>query len=166
MTGKILKISLWCVASLLCLQAVNAQNPADEPLVEEPTIIDHINDCGKNVIIVDEQVRGLLEPAGNVESEKKTSTGRRIVYRVQVFSDNKGERSRQEAISKERTVKHRFSDYPTHVVYSSPYWRLQVGSFNSQPEAEELAQRMKKAFPAYSREIHVVRARVSIRTEN
>lgn len=130
---------------------------------EQVTIVDHIQDTSGNVIVLDDDMLQLLIPGKSAQNEdKKASTGKRTVYRVQVFSDNRAERSKQEARVRESNVKRRFPDQPTYVVYSSPYWRLQVGSFLSQAEANELAAKIKRAFPSYAKETHVVRARVTI----
>jgi hypothetical protein len=54
-----------------------------------------------------------------------------------------------------------FPTYATYVAYASPYWRLRVGDFRSQYEAEKAAAEIRKAFPRYAKEVRVVRDRVN-----
>lgn len=142
-----------------CFQTLSAQSP------EAPTIVDHLRKSGRHVIIGSDELIDLLSPDENdgSDTEKKRST-MRTVFRVQVFSDNKGERSRDEGEKKKRAVQRRFPEYPVSLGWDSPYWKVKVGIFNSHDEAAEAAARIKKAFPSYAREVHVIRDRV--RTSN
>lgn len=93
--------------------------------------------------------------------ETKTAIKKIGGFRVQVFSDNNAKTAKNEARTKARAIASTFPQYPTYVVYSSPYWRLKVGDFHSQEEAEVAANQIKKAFPSYAREIRVVRDRIN-----
>lgn len=79
-----------------------------------------------------------------------------------MFSDNNTRTAKTEANSKQRIISSRFPQYQTYVMYTSPYWRLKVGDFRTQQEATAAADELRKAFPAYSKEIRVVRDRVNI----
>lgn len=70
--------------------------------------------------------------------------------------------AKNEARTKSRHISARFPQYRTYVLYTSPYWRLKVGDFRTRQEADEAAGEIRKAFPAYSKEIRVVRDRVNI----
>lgn len=82
-------------------------------------------------------------------------------YRVQVFSDNNPRTAKNEARAKAREISQAFQHLRTYVVFTAPYWRLRVGDFKSAEEAESVASQIKKHFPAYSREIRVVRDRIN-----
>lgn len=146
-------------ALALVLSAGSSSVMAQDPAPREATIVDHITEGGRNVVVSSDAIMNLIVPDRTAAPEKKTTSGKIVVYKVQVFSDNKAERSRQEARRIERQIAAKFPDYSTSVDYVTPYWRLVVGSFRTSGEAEELAVKLRKAFPAYSREIHVVRAR-------
>lgn len=83
-------------------------------------------------------------------------------YRVQVFSDNNVRTAKSEARTKSRNISARFPQYKTYVMYTSPYWRLKVGDFRNKQEADDAAEELRRAFPAYSKEIRVVRDRINI----
>ena len=82
-------------------------------------------------------------------------------YRVQVFSDNNQRTAKGEARSKERQLRGAFPELGTYVVYNSPFWRLKVGDFRTQHEAEAIADEIKSRFPSFAREVRVVRDRVN-----
>lgn len=140
--------------------ALNAQTPEVAPT---PPIVGHITASQRNVIQASPEILNLLNPSASGENmDERRRSSMRTVYRVQVFSDNHGERSRSEGERKKFAVQRRFPDYPVALGWDSPYWKVKVGIFSSHAEATEAAARIKKAFPAYAREIHVIRDRVKI----
>ncbi len=159
-------LSAIAIALSMGLSEASAQTAATatEPRTEEPAmnIIEHISIGTDNEIILPEALRELLNynKDGNEDNKSKNS---RVGYRVQVFSDNNARTAKNEARSKSRSITERFPDYPAYVIFSSPYWRLRVGDFRTQEEAREAAEEIRKAFPAFGKEIHVVRDRINIR---
>lgn len=81
-------------------------------------------------------------------------------YRVQIYADNNVRIAKNEARYRERAIGEAFPQWSTYVTYSSPYWRLRIGDFRSQYDAEKAAAEIKKAFPNYSREVRVVRDQI------
>lgn len=132
------------------------------------TIVDHITSGNTNIIQQpDQMLKRLLPVESPVEEESKEEpvrpvNGRMAGYRVQVFSDNNARTAKNEARSKQRVISSRFPKYQTYVMYTSPYWRLKVGDFRTQQEANAAADELRRAFPSYSKEIRVVRDRVNI----
>ena len=139
-----------------CVSSAYAQMPDSL----NRSIVDHIKDGGRHQLVMTDSVAMLLKPITNVE---QLNSGRmRTYFRVQVFSDSKGERSRQEGLRKRSAVARRFTDYPIELKWDSPYWQLRVGKFETREDADEAANEIKKAFPSYSKEIHVVRQRMKV----
>lgn len=97
------------------------------------------------------------KPAAEVAGSKSRVAG----YRVQVFSDNNSSTAKNEARAKARNISERFPEWRTYVIYNSPYWRLKVGDFRTQREADDAAEDIKKAFPSYGKEVRVVRDRIN-----
>ncbi|MEZ3563408.1 SPOR domain-containing protein [Duncaniella muricolitica] len=133
------------------------------------TIVDHITEGTANTVTQPEALlKRLCKIVDNTEKEDRTEepskpvAGRLAGYRVQVFSDNNVRTAKAEAASKQRVISARFPQYQTYVRYTSPYWRLKVGDFRTQQEANAAAEELRKAFPAYSKEIRVVRDRISM----
>lgn len=141
--------------------------PAAIAETEVVTIVDHITSGTSNVINQPEELLKRLLPVEGVEEESKEEiarpvNGRMAGFRVQVFSDNNARTAKNEARSKQRIISSRFPQYQTYVMYTSPYWRLKVGDFRTQQDANAAADELRRAFPAYSKEIRVVRDRVTV----
>lgn len=149
---------LFAFASLFAGTTASAQEP-QEKLGEKTSIVEHITADSVNVIIMPDELFELLKyEKVSDDRERKGNIG----YRVQVFSDNNARTAKNEARSKSRNIGARFPQYRTYVMYTSPYWRLRVGDFTSETEAEAAAADLRRAFPAYSREIRVVRDRINL----
>ena len=140
-----------------------------------PDIVSHITADGVNTISQPAALARLLRysPEGAVTSqtEEQASEAEETVnaggiekiagFRVQVFSDNKPA-AKGEARSKGRNISAKFPEYRTYVKYTPPYWRLRVGDFRTRREADDAADELRRAFPAYASEIRVVQDRVTI----
>ncbi|WP_287936408.1 SPOR domain-containing protein [Duncaniella freteri] len=153
----------------LCLTVISAATVRAEETAVAVTIVDHITAGTSNVINQPEALLKRLMPIVDSDNEESTHDehsrpigGRMAGYRVQVFSDNNVRTAKAEAGSKQRIISARFPQYQTYVRYTSPYWRLKVGDFRTQQEANDAADELRKAFPAYSKEIRVVRDRISL----
>lgn len=83
-------------------------------------------------------------------------------YRVQVFSDNNPRTAKNEAHSKAAAIGEAFPQWATYITYDSPYWRLRVGDFRTYDDATRAVVDLKNAFPAYRRELRVVRDRIKV----
>ena len=94
-------------------------------------------------------------------SQKVRSKG--VGYRVQVFADNNARSAKTEARQREKSISGAFPQYSTYVTYASPFWRLRVGDFKSQYDADKAAAEIKRQFPGYAREVRVVRDRVNVK---
>ena len=62
---------------------------------------------------------------------------------------------------RERNIISRFPQMRPYIGYKAPSWRLRVGDFRTRDEAEEMLKQLKKAFPAYSRELTIVVDRIN-----
>lgn len=139
-------------------------------VADEQTIVEHITSVNSNEIIMPDELLKRVSPDSDVPVEDKTrevrpASGRMAGYRVQVFSDSNTRTAKATANSKARQLRSRFPQYQTHVMFSSPYWRLRVGDFRTHAEAEAAASLIRSAFPAMSKEIRVVKDRVTIVAE-
>lgn len=133
-------------------------SPLAKAETEIVTIVDHITGGNSNVVNQPEKMlRRLMPAAAPAEEEKEKEevarpvNGRMAGYRVQVFSDNNARTAKNEARSKQRVISSRFPNYQTYVMYTSPYWRLKVGDFKTQREANAAAEELRKAFPPTAR---------------
>lgn len=100
---------------------------------------------------------------GETEKPRPSRSSKAVGYRVQIFADNNSRTAKSEARQRERALGQAFPEFGTYVYYDSPYWRLRVGDFRSQYDAEKAASEIRKSFPAYAKEVRVVRDRVNVR---
>ncbi len=157
---KLLFITL--VYSILGFGVMFGQSSVEEQAFGQESIVDHICAENGNSVVADAEILQLLKyDKGAAETVRNPRVG----YRVQVFSDNNPRTAKNEARSKSRVISARFPEYATYVVFASPYWRLRVGDFHSQEAAAEAAEAIKREFPSYGKEIHVVRDRINTATE-
>lgn len=96
-------------------------------------------------------------------TESRPRGGKIVGYRVQVYADNNVRSAKSEARQRERMVGGTFPQWDTYVTYASPYWRLRIGDFRTQYEAERAAADIRRQFPRYAKEVRVVRDRVNAR---
>ncbi len=148
---------------------MRAQNNAD--------IVDHITADGVNTIVQPEALRKLI--AGSrlnpptvirlppTKQWKLPNTPLRPAPRLpdsvcRCFPTIISARPKNEARTKARIIGERFPELRTYVTYTSPYWRLKVGDFRTQRDAQAAADDIRQAFPSYGKEIRVVRDRVNL----
>lgn len=150
---SVLSILMSCCA----MAGVSENNP------DRQTIVDHITADGVNVVV---QPAGLAERLlfddTPVEKNDNRVLKGNVGYRVQLFSDNNSRTAKNEARAKERRVIARFPQYRSYVMFKAPYWRLRVGDFRTQQEANAAAEEIRRAFPSYSKEIRVVQDRINL----
>lgn len=84
-----------------------------------------------------------------------------VGYRIQVFSDKNQRTAKNEALSKERSIKESFPELGTYITYNAPSWRLRVGDFRTREEAVAVLGILKEAFPGYASEMIVVVDRIN-----
>lgn len=125
-------------------------------------ILEEITSDSIIVIIQPDKLIERIEWEEADDTDHRPATGRMAGYRVQVFSDGNQRTARNEARRKAMMIGSRFPQYRTYTSFSSPYWRLRVGDFRTQKEAQAVAADIKSAFPSFAKEIRVVRDRVLI----
>lgn len=150
-TKKIL-IILFMIAGF-AIPVISQTKPAED----KPNIVDHIISDSLSVVVMEPGMEWLLE-----YDEPGPKRPANLGYRVQVFSDSNQRTAKNEARTKQRSVASRFSKYPIYVTFASPYWRVKVGDFVKMEEAEELAKKIRRAFPSFAREVRVVRDRINL----
>lgn len=129
-----------------------------------PPIVAHIIEADTATVIqlpdgLDERLQ-FIEPVKGPNGPVKPRNGM-AGYRIQVFSDGNVRTAKNGARTREMTVASRFPQYRTYKIYSAPYWRVHVGDFKTQTEANEAAARLRSAFP-FASEIRVVRSRINV----
>lgn len=149
---------LACPVSLVALAPVDTSANTNQHIAEQ---------VQSDSIISVQMPQGLynrlkpIDPQVKSDETPTPSYGRMAGYRVQVFSGNNNN-AKSEGQTRENQIHLFFPEHNTYLTYGAPYWRLRIGDFRTSEEAAEFAAALKKAFPAFKREITVVRDRVTI----
>lgn len=77
-------------------------------------------------------------------------------YRVQVFSTNIQRTGKLEAFKVEKQILEAFPDAAIYIGYISPSWKVRVGDFNSQAQAQSFRNELVEALPSLRSQMYVV----------
>lgn len=82
-------------------------------------------------------------------------------YRVQVFFSSRRDAS-NDACERARQIALAFPHYRDYISYNAPQWRLRVGDFVRQAEAERAMRRILRQFPDFRGEVAVVSDHINL----
>ena len=149
-----------------------AQTESIESVESAKTIFDAWQEaCSGQGSVIVHQPENLRNRVGKrlygegVEKTDSTAFLKIQGYRTQVFSGNNQRKSKDEAFQKEKEIKELFPDVPTYVTYNAPFWRLRVGDFRSHEEAYRMQRLLMDAFPAYGKEMYIVKEEIKLPLE-
>ena len=77
-------------------------------------------------------------------------------FRVQVFSTNIQRTGKLEAFKVEKQILEAFPDAAIYISYISPSWKVRVGDFNSQAQAQSFRNELVEALPSLRSQMYVV----------
>ncbi len=87
-------------------------------------------------------------------------------YRVQVFSSNTQKTAKGDAFRIEKMLQDQFPGETVYVNYTSPFWKVRVGDFKSQADAQAFRTQIISAFPDMRSETYVVKEQINISGSN
>ena len=90
--------------------------------------------------------------------EQKTMSG----FRVQVFSSNTQRTAKSEAFKKEKQIKEVFPEHAVYVNYTSPFWKVRVGDFKTQQQAQQFRAKLIELFPNMKSDAYIVKEQIII----
>ena len=160
-----------CLLSMVCLLplSIYAQDSSSE--AKEVTIVDRLNKLepgkGSVQVIQDENITNRLgRKVKNVAVNDVPETYIEMPgFRIQVFAGNNQRISKSEAYTKESDVKTVFPEMSTYVVFTAPFWRLRVGDFQTFQEAQRTMTKLRTAFPAFGREMSIIKEKVRVKVK-
>lgn len=108
-------------------------------------------------VIQDSTVSVLLEEAMYGKKELVEIDG----YRVQIYSSNKQQTAKAEALDLETRLKEKIGQ-PVYVQYQSPFWKVRLGNFRSYDEAKEYKKQFVQQYPDLMRDTYIVRDKILV----
>jgi len=95
-------------------------------------------------------------------TSQQTIESRSVGYRIQAYSDNNHKTAKSNAQKRARDIAMKFPQYRSYISYKAPSWRLRIGDFKTQREAQAALHRIKSVYPNYAREMVIVRDRINV----
>lgn len=83
-------------------------------------------------------------------------------YRVQVFSSNAQKTAKNEAFKIEKLIRETFPEEEVYVNYTSPFWKVRVGDFDTMQKAQSFRSQLIEVFPEIKSDTYIVREQVHI----
>lgn len=157
---------------LMCLPLQGMAQNARAESRETKNPVELIEEESENRITIDMPQDFLHELLQAPQVRKKKSETRRVAsgkmsgYRIQVFSDGRNPAS-LEARAKARgnAIATKFPKYRGQVYThsSAPNWYTRVGNFRTIGEANAALSELRRAFPAFAREMRAVKCQIYAR---
>ncbi|MBO7259195.1 MAG: SPOR domain-containing protein [Paludibacteraceae bacterium] len=160
MTRKMLIGAILCCWGVVC---VHAENQTDSIVpYQRPAIFEEITDNthGGNVTLYqDERIETVIASKINgSELQTMDISG----FRLQVYSSNVPQTSKKEAFDIEKDMKTAFPDIPVYVIYQPPFWKVRLGDFRNQTEADLLRQDVITRFPNIKGDVYLVKDMIQV----
>ena len=95
-------------------------------------------------------------------TSQQTIEDRGVGFRIQAYSDNNYKTAKASAQKRARDIAMKFPQYRSYISYKAPAWRLRIGDFKTQREAQAALQRIKSVYPKFAREMVIVRDRINV----
>ncbi len=103
----------------------------------------------------------VLKKPKRQHTSQKTIESRSVGFRIQAYSDNQST-AKSAAQKRARDIAMKFPQYRSYISYKAPSWRLRIGDFKTQREAQEALRRIKSVYPKFAREMVIVRDRINV----
>ena len=112
----------------------------------------------------DEKKKDELTPKKpkRTHTSQQTIENRGVGFRIQAYTDNNPKTAKAAAQQRARDIAMKFPQYRSYISYKAPAWRLRIGDFQTQREAQAALQRIKSVYPKFAREMVIVRDRINI----
>lgn len=95
-------------------------------------------------------------------TSKQTIENRGVGFRIQAYTDNNPRTGKAATQKRARDIAMKFPQYRSYITYKAPSWRLRIGDFKTQRDAQAALQRIKSVYPSYAREMVIVKDRINI----
>lgn len=162
---KRIRLDKWLLCGLLlwlCSSATMAQQPT------RPAIFQALQamEPGAGVVLVTQspEIESLVGmKSASLLDNARIVNGLAVIsgFRIQVYSGNL-RNSKAIATQRRNQINALYPELLPTVEYDAPFWRVRVGNFVDQSEAHTKMQELKKLFPAFAREMYIIRSQVRL----
>ncbi|MGM9837353.1 MAG: SPOR domain-containing protein [Paludibacteraceae bacterium] len=82
-------------------------------------------------------------------------------YRVQIYSSNRQQSAKAEALQLEKTMREKLS-ISVYVLYMPPFWKVRLGDFRNYEEANLFKTQIIEQFPTMQGDTYIVRDKIQV----
>ena len=108
-------------------------------------------------IVQDSAMYVLLDEAVNGKRELVEIDG----YRVQIYSSNRQQTAKSEALELETKLKDKLNQ-TLYVQYLPPFWKVRLGDFRNYEEAKEYKKLFVQQYPELMGDTYIVRDKIQV----
>ena len=108
-------------------------------------------------VIQDASVATMLEATMSGKEEWIEVDG----YRVQIYSSNRQQTAKAEALELEANLKEKISQ-TIYVQYLPPFWKVRIGDFREYEDAKEYKKEFVQQFPEMIGDTYIVRDKIKV----
>ncbi len=83
-------------------------------------------------------------------------------FRVQIFSSNRQQTAKNDAFAIEKRLQELKLTQPVYVLYNPPFWKVRVGDFRRQEDAQALRDELITLLPDMVGDIYVVKDKIIV----
>ncbi len=91
------------------------------------------------------------------ESNAQVVYGYRIIY----FNSN-APKAKSIIYARQETLRKLAPEYPTYIHFNAPFWRLQLGDFQTREEARDVLKKLKRKLPRWHKEAYIIRDKIRL----
>ena len=135
--------------------AVAATSLTETDSLQKPYIL---NDMPLVRVLQDTLIEVLLKEKIYGKSEKIEIDG----FRVQIFSSNRQQTAKEEALVLEKKMTEALST-AVYVAYIAPFWKVRLGNFRTYEEANAFKVHLITQFPELQGDTYIVRDKIQVR---
>lgn len=139
------------------LQALQSQDAKSRNIIEALSAPDSSTNATVR-IYQDKRIEQLVSNKRSSGSSRQSASG----YRVQVFSSNVQRTAKSDAFRVEKQLRDVFPEQTVYVNYFSPFWKVRVGDFKTQAQAQAFRSQLISSFPQMRTEAYIVREQINL----
>lgn len=132
---------------------------------QEQDICSHLRETGRVVIQQDERLTELVGASPKVYlagAPKQDANNTALGYRIRIYSGNQQTVSKNRCYGIQANINETMPELTTYITFKSPNWRISAGDFRTSEEASAMLAQLRKAFPAYGKEMFIVKEKINL----
>lgn len=115
----------------------------------------------KDEASVNEEKKTVDPRTKRAHTASQTIQGHSTGFRIQAFSESSAS-GKATAQARAKQIAMKFPQYRTYISYNAPMWRLRVGDFKTQADAQTAMSRLRSIFPQFAGSLMIVKDNINV----